>query len=108
MNVSKTKVMHFHRMNSPRCQRVFKFGENLVDYCSSYRYLGLELNDTLNYANSVDILSKSSSRSLASLIAKYYDLGELSLDVYEHVYKSLVCPVMDYSCIVWGGGGQEI
>ena len=101
VNVSKTKIMHFPKRNCEQCEKIFKFGEESVEFCTHYKYLGLELNDMLDFSETVNVLCKSGSRALGSLIAKYYACDGLPLSVYKHLYESLVCPVVDYSCALW-------
>ena len=49
----------------------------------------------------VSILCESSGRALGSLVAKHISIG-LPFSVYTKLYDSVVVPVMDYSCEVWG------
>ena len=49
VNVDKTKVIHFRKASDPRSTFNFHLGDNTIDIVNSYRYLGLELNETLDY-----------------------------------------------------------
>ena len=98
----KTKVVHFDCANSPPTQRDFAIGENSIDRDSYYRYLGFEFCDTLDHNHGVHVLNRASSKALGSVTSKYFALDATSYDVYENMYESLICPVMDYACGIWG------
>ena len=68
---------------------------------NSYRYLGLELNETLDYTYSAQILSDAGSRALGALTFKYIRSKGLHFDTYTKLYNSTVTPVVDYAAAVW-------
>ena len=41
-------------------------------------------------------------RSLGSLIAKSKENGGFSAQTYSYLYSTLIMPIIDYSCCVWG------
>ena len=45
----KTKVLHVRKHHVRRTTYQFKFDDKEVELCSSYKYLGLVINDTLNF-----------------------------------------------------------
>ena len=102
VNVNKTKIMHFHKAGHNRDEYEFKLGEDKLSNCGTYRYLGLEINETMNFSKTVDILCQSSSRALGSVISKYFHLNGLSIEVFQTLFEALVCPVMDYGSAIWG------
>ena len=67
INVDKTKVIHFRKASDPCSTFNFHLGDNTIDIVNSYRYLGLELNETLDYTYSAQILSDAGSRALGAL-----------------------------------------
>ena len=102
LNYDKTKVVHFHRANSPPTQRDFAIGDNSIDRDCYYRYLGFEFCDTIDHNHGVNVLNRAASKALGSVTSKYFALDGTSYDVYKNMYDSLVCPVMDYACEIWG------
>ena len=102
INYDKTKVVHFRRSNQPRTMRQFFVGENLIDMTDSYRYLGFEFSETVDHTHGVTVLNKAASKALGSVTTKYFAIDGLSYDVYTRMYDSLVSPVMDYACEIWG------
>ena len=100
INSSKSKIIHY-RFKGKQCSNYkFMCGQYQLDYTDNYRYLGLWLNEHLNYDDMVKDLSKSASRALSALIAKYYHLGGMEFEVYTKLYMSLVVPVFTYGAAI--------
>ena len=102
VNMSKTKIMHFRKSLVTRTNYKFMFGDTDITHCDSYRYLRLELNESLDYSHSVDVLSSASGRALGALVSKYYAINGLHYNTYTKLYSNLVEPVMDYADAIWG------
>ena len=102
INYSKTKVMHFRRATDEPTDTEFHIGDTALEKTNSYRYLGLDLEETLNYSHGATILNRSASRALGAVISKYFTMDGTTHDTYRHMYDSLVAPVMDYSAEIWG------
>ena len=64
ININKTKVMHFRPENIPRTDVKFKCGDISLECVSEYRYLGLVLNETLNYDITTKYVAQSATRAL--------------------------------------------
>jgi hypothetical protein len=47
INVNKTKVMHFRPQSFARSEFIFQCSENTLDYCESYKYLGVWMDEHL-------------------------------------------------------------
>ena len=62
----KTKIVQFRNIRANQSKYNFHIGNRPVQYADSYPYLGLVLNFHLNFADSVETLTKSASRALAS------------------------------------------
>ncbi|MES9882132.1 MAG: reverse transcriptase family protein [Sedimenticola sp.] len=102
VNIDKTKVMHCRKQSTPITDYVFTFNQTVVQKTSSYKYLGFEMNETLNYTDSVRALHDAGSRSLGALTAKYYSNKGLDFKTFEKLYYSTVVPITDYAAGVWG------
>ena len=107
INTDKTQIVHLRRASDPITQFVFKLGLTPLDLVTSYRYLGLDITDTLDYTGSVTTLCKATSRALGSVTCKYFAIDGLDYDTYTNMYNALVCPVMDYACELWGNKKRD-
>ena len=102
VNPDKTNVIHFSTSFTARSNFVFKCGENNLEYFSSYKYLGIWLNEHLNINKTVSELAKSAGRALSALYTKCLRAGGMTLDVFQKLYEMLVEPVLFYASCIWG------
>ena len=102
VNLLKTNVMHVRKVKSKRSEFVFLFEGKKVDYCEKYKYLGVMINETLNFEQSLTDLCNSASRALSGLITKMIKHGGFPLNVYQTLYESCVCSITDYGAEVTG------
>ena len=97
-NSDKTQVMHLRRKSDPRTTFQFKLGNDNIEIVENYRYLGLCLNEHLDFTGTVNELYGSASRALGGLIAKHLNVG-LNFKRFSKLFKSTVAPIMNYgSC----------
>ena len=102
VNPEKSKVIQFRTTSVPQSNFEFHCGELDIHYVSSYKYLGLWLNEHLNMNKTVKELAKSASRALSALYTKSLRAGGMTLNVFEKLYESLVEPVLFYASGIWG------
>ena len=104
VNTFKTKIMHFRKKSVSCSDFQFHLGTHNLEYCSTYRYLGLDMNTSLDYSHCVDVISSASSRAFGASVSRYYAMKGLHYGTYMYskLYNSLVTPVMDYACGIWG------
>ena len=102
VNNDKTKIIHFRPKFMSKTDFKFKYGETNIELVTSYRYLGVTLNEHLNKQTPGDILANGASRALGKLLSKYYLNRGLGLKTYKKVYDTCICPVMDYCAGIWG------
>ena len=67
-----------------------------------YKYLGIVLNEHLDYTETANTLSESAGRAFSSLIVNLYNKLDLIYSSYTKVYENKLVPIMDYSSSVWG------
>ena len=102
INTEKTKILHFRGNSVRRSQYHFKCGDLDIDNDSCYRYLGVTLNEFLDYKFTVKELAKSASRALSALYTKFLYCGGMTYDVFTKLYTTLVEPVLFYGAGIWG------
>ena len=102
VNIQKTQVMHVRKHQTRRTNYAFHLGDSLLHVTKSYRYLGLDINEFVNFSHCASVLHDAGSRALGALVSKHYTSKGLDFKVYEKIYNSTVVPVMDYSAGVWG------
>ena len=103
----KTKVVHSRKASTPATEYTFNIGDTVIERTNSYRYLGLHINDTLDFNFGVSILSQSSSRALGTIISEHFSVGGFPHEPYNRMYDTLVAPVMNYAAEVWGAKNYD-
>ena len=102
INVNKTQVVHYRNVSIPKTPFVFTCGTSNLEVVSQYKYLGLIIDEFLDYNVTVKHISKHASRALGSIIAKYKSLGGLSFKYFSKLHDSLVLPIITYGAAIWG------
>ena len=65
-------------------------------------YLGLVLEEHLNFNVTASFVAQSASRALGLLISKYKAIGGMPYRVYTKLYDSLVWSIVAYGAAIWG------
>ena len=102
LNVKKTKLMIFG--SKPKLSKMpvntmnSYISNEIVEYVHSFKYLGVILDESLNFNEHVDQVYKKSCMKLGA-IKKYRTFLSNNLTII--LYKSLVVPYIDYCDIVY-------
>ena len=103
INGSKTKIVHFRvGPATPRACYIFKCGDKLLETVDKYRYLGIVMNEFLDFNVTAKIVAQSASRALGALLHKVKMNGGMPAITYEKLYNCLVQPVIAYGSAIWG------
>lgn len=102
INVDKTNVVHFRCPSSPRTNFDFHCGNTKIKCDSKYRYLGMWIDEHLDWKFTVREVRKSASRALSALYSKFISCGGMDFAIYEKLYENLVQPVLMYGSSIWG------
>ncbi len=87
INVDKTKIMHCRKQNVKCTDYQFAFGDYILSVAKSYRYMGLDINEHLNYTHCVNVLRDAGIRALGAMSAKHFATNGLSYETYERLYN---------------------
>ena len=102
VNISKTKILHFRPKSTISSTFEFKLGRTVLNYSSSYKYLGLILDDHLDFNKSAELLSDAAGRALGSVINMFKNNGNLGFKTFTKLFESCITPILDYCSGVWG------
>ena len=102
LNPKKSSVVVFRRPCDKQPDYVFKCGNDIITYASEYRYLGLVLNEHLNWDKSVKCLAQAAGRALGTLVAKSKLMGGFDYHIYTEMFNALVRPILEYSAEILG------
>ena len=94
--------MHVRSPRSNQSKFMFIFNKRQVNYCTSYRYLGVTLNEFLDYNFTADIQSEPAGRALGAIITKTIKNGGLPYNIYSMLFECCCTSVSDYGSEIWG------
>ena len=102
VNADKTQIVHFRPLRHSQSAFVWRFGNEVLQVVSSYRYLGVYLHENLDFKVMADAMATSASRALGALRYKLHNLKECRYDTITKLYSCCIVPILDYSAAVWG------
>ncbi len=102
VNTDKTKVMHFRNKNTERSEFPFNINHAGLEIVSSYKYLGVVLEEHLDYTKTAEILSAAAGRALGAVINRVKFNKDLGYRTYTTLVNSCVVPILLYGSGSWG------
>ena len=101
-NLLKTEILHV-RKSSITCSKFqFKFGKREINYCQSYKYLGLYIDQFLNFETMSNMLYEPAKRALNAVMCKMFKNKGFPHSIYKMLYDSCVTSIKDYGHEVIG------
>ena len=101
-NLLKTEIMHVRPSLTSRSRFNFRFGQRTIAYCQSYKYLGLTINQFLDFGKMSNSFSDPASRALNAVVCKMIKNKGFPFNVFETLYNSCVTSITDYAHEVIG------
>ncbi len=102
VNVDKTKVMHFRTKNKPATKTVFVINEQPLECVSEYKYLGILIDEFMDFSKTAELLASSAGRALGGVINKVKVNKDLGFNSYTTLIDNCVIPILLYGSAVWG------
>ena len=101
-NAGKTQLVSFGRSNNNGSIDV-KMDGSILEEKSSFKMLGLTFYSKLDWGSYIISITKTASKKIGALTRS---IKFLSPEVARYLYKSTICPCMEYCCHVWAGAPQ--
>ena len=98
-HAGKTQLVSFDQSNSNSSIDV-KMDGSVLEEKSSFKMLGLTFSSKLDRGSYIISIAKTASKKIGALIRS---MKFLSPEVTLYLYKSTICPCMEYCCHVWAG-----
>ena len=101
LNISKTQFMIFHSKgkNINDIVPVIKLQNNPISKVSNFNFLGVTLNEKLNWNSHIDKISCKISRCLGMMYKLKHFLPQ---PILKMLYTSLILPHFHYGILAWG------
>ena len=101
-NLLKTEILHVRKAQKPRSKVKFMLGAKVINYCQQYKYLGVNIDQFLNFENMSNSLQAPSNRALSAIMCKMIKNKGFPHDIYEMLYNACVTSIKDYAHEVIG------
>ena len=101
-NAGKTQLVSFDRSNNNGSIDV-KMGGSILEEKSFFKMLGLTFSSKLDWGSYIISIAKTASKKIGPLI---HSMKFLSPEVAVCLYKSTICPYVEYCCHVLAGAPQ--
>ena len=101
VNPQKSKVVHFRCQSKSRSPFSFTCGNHNLQTVGQYNYLGLLMDEFLDFNKTAKYVAQSASRVLVLVIAKFKAIGSLPYNVFMKLFDSSVWPVISYGASIW-------
>ena len=98
-NAGKTQLVSLDRSNNTDATDV-KMDGSVLEEKSSFKMLGLTFSSKLDWGSYIISIAKTASKKIEALI---HSMKFLSPEVALYLYKSTICPCMEYCYQVWAG-----
>ena len=102
VNHLKSKIVHFRKVRVSITDFLFTFQNKTVDIVQKYKYLGLILEEHLDFKASINELCSKGGRALGACISKFKTLKDVGYITYKKMFDCTVVPIIDYFAGVWG------
>ena len=96
-NPSKCWIIHITRSRTPVQSQYLLHGQ-VLELVAGSKYLGVEISSNLSFNGHIQNMTTSASRSLGFLKR---NIRSKNPELREMAYKTLVCPLVEYSSSVW-------
>ena len=94
--------LHVRKSRKLQSRFTFLFDRRHVPHCNYYKYLGVNINEHLDFNFTVGKHSDSAGRALSCIITKMIKNGGFSYNLYSLLYNTCVTSIADYSSPVTG------
>ena len=94
VNIDKTKIVHFRPKRSPRTNYNFQFNNSNLEIVDKYKYLGVILNEYINYTLLSDTVAGAAGRALSGVISKFKQIKNIRFYTFEKLYFTNLVPVL--------------
>ena len=102
VNETKSNIVHFRPSRCKPSDVSFKYGDRELYRVPEYKYLGVILDEHMNFKSCSKTLADSGGRALSAVISKFKKYKDIGYNTYSKMYEACVIPVLDYGSGIWG------
>ena len=101
VNTAKTKVMVLSKSGFKKPTNELKLGNQVLQWTSAYKYLGLELHNNGNYVKTAENLCSRGWKAIFKINSSLRNIS-VKTSTRLHLFDTLVKPIICYGSEVWG------
>ena len=105
LNVDKTKAMIFHMPQKKVEKPVLLVNGTVIEYVNNFNFLGITLNNHLNWDSHINKVAYKISRTTGILKKLTHFLPQ---HILRTMYNSIILPHINYGILAWGYQTQRI
>ena len=102
VNVPKTKCVAFKRGGKLSADDKWYYNNEAIETVNHFKYLGFVFGSSGKHSKGVDELELQAKRALFGLKSILQRHPEMAPKTQLQLFDSLVKPILDYSCEIWG------
>ena len=80
----------------------FHIGGNIIECAESYKYLGVVLDEFINFENTTNVIVLSGGMALGAIIGKFRDIQNMGFETFTQLFERCVTSIMEYGSPCWG------
>ncbi len=84
------------------CNTKFMFDGSELEIVKQYKYLGVFLDEYLDFNVTANVLAGAAGRVLGAVLSKLRNFGNIGFKSFTKVFDSSVLPVLEYASEIWG------
>ena len=107
INETKSQIVHFRKKSKLQTEQNFVFGERGLNVVSKYKYLGVFLDESLDFSLTAEILANAGNRALGGIINRLQTLRNVNFSTFSKLYDTGVRPIINYAAAIWSYKNSE-
>ena len=102
VNIKKTKCMAFKKGGRIGKLDKWTYNGKELETVGAFQYLGFVFGSSGKFAKAFENIKNQSYKALFSMKSLLYQYPESSVTTQLHLFNTLVLPVLNYGCEIWG------
>ena len=102
INADKTQIVHFRQWSKPQSSFTFRFKSQILKTVRYYKYLGITLDEHVDFDLNSSILADVAGRALGAIRSKLKNLKECGYGAFNTLFNAGVLTICDYAAGVLG------
>ena len=93
--------MHFRNKRKQITKYFFTFENSSIEIVNWYKYLGVLLDDHLDFNTTTELLAGAAGRALGAVLTKFKNFRNIGFNAFQKLFDTIVSPILGYASEVW-------